>query len=114
MYNLIDGVPMQEHQKYKRENEKSFSNWRRLCRLAAWGRRGHRHRVAWPVAAAAVRRYASPKKINGKWRGIGPLLIGAQSPVLWHHLSKGVNGLLPKDYSSSPHELRQGHLLFFF
>ena len=49
------------------------------------------------VAVAAVRRYASPKKINGKWRGIGPFLIGAQSPVLWHHLSKGVNGLLPKD-----------------
>ena len=48
-------------------------------------------------STAAVRRYASPKKINGKWRGIGPLLIGAQSPVLWHHLSKGVNGLLPKD-----------------
>jgi hypothetical protein len=88
MYNLIDGVPMQEHRKYKREK---FFELAALClgpRLP--------YRTAWRLAAA-VRWYGSPKKINGKWRGIGPLLIGAQSPVLWHHLSKGVNGLLPKD-----------------
>ena len=95
MYNLIDGVPMQEHQKYKRENEKSFFRTGGAVPAACLGP-GPPHHTAWREAAA-VRRYASPKKINGKWRGIGPLLIGAQSPVLWHHLSKGVNGLLPKD-----------------
>ena len=89
------GYPCQEHQKYKRENEKKFFELAALRPAACLGS-GPPYRTAWWVAAAE-RRCASPKKINGKWRGIGPFLIGAQSPVLWHHLSKGVNGLLPKD-----------------
>ena len=95
MYNLIDGVPMPGTPKIQTRERKKFFELAALRPAACLGP-GPPHRTAWRVAAA-VRRYASPKKINGKWRGIGPLLIGAQSPVLWHHLSKGVNGLLPKD-----------------
>ena len=34
------------------------------------------------------------KSTNGEWRADEPLL---KLPILWHHLSNGVNGLLPRD-----------------